>query len=165
MRKLARCIARAKIRPQYAVRVAHRIRLGSHLRLEQAVGPFGRHVDTGAARVEFPTVINAAESALFVATEEHRRAPVRAKGVDQADAAVTRTERDEVLAEQPDADRRAVFLPELLAQQKREPEAAHKRTHRRPWTGLREELVLGLAEHRFPGFDEVGALRFTNAGP
>ena len=67
-------------------------------------------IDAVAFDVEFPAVIDAAQPAFLVAPEEQRDAAMRAEFVDQADAAVAVAERDEILAEQSDAHRRAVRL-------------------------------------------------------
>ena len=73
------------------------------------------HVDAGAGDVELPAVIDAAQAAFLVAPEVQRGATVRAEFVDQADAAFAVAERDQVLAEQADADRRTVGFGDLAA--------------------------------------------------
>ena len=70
-------------------------------------------IDAIAFDVEFPAVIDAAQPAFLVAPEIQRDAAVRAEFVDQTDAALAVAERDEVLAEQLDAHRRAVRLGDL----------------------------------------------------
>ena len=62
--------------------------------------------------VELPAVIDAAQTALFVAAEEHRRAAVRAERARPGRRLpLAVAERDEVFAEQADANRRAVRSP------------------------------------------------------
>jgi len=87
----------------------HGIRGDRHLRLEERIRRFGGHVDAGAVLVELPTVIDAAQPALFVAAEKHRRAAVRAERIDQTHVTVAIAKCDEVFAEQTHAHRSASF--------------------------------------------------------
>src|ERR1700690_3141650 len=72
-----------------------RVRLDSHLALEERVRGLRRHIDAVAGAIEFPAVIDATQTALFVAPEEQRRAPVRAVRGDETDFAVRITEGNE----------------------------------------------------------------------
>ena len=57
-------------------------------------------------------------------------------------------EGDQVLAQDLDADGRAIGLRQLLRQQHGHPEAAEEIAHRRARPGPREQLVVIGAEHR-----------------
>ena len=60
---------RTEIRPDDAAEFARRIRCEPDLVLEVILRRFVHHVGAGAGDVELPTVINAAQTALFVATK------------------------------------------------------------------------------------------------
>ena len=62
-------------------------------------------------------MIDTPQPAFFVAPEEQRRATVRAEGTDDPDLAVRVAKSDQVLAENPDARRIAVWLTQLLGDQ------------------------------------------------
>src|SRR5712671_4867029 len=68
--------------------------------LHRRIGGLIGHVHAVAVDVEFPTMVDAAQPALLVAAEEHRRPPVRAIGIDQANAVVAVAEGDQILAEE-----------------------------------------------------------------
>src|ERR1700741_1731665 len=70
-----------------------------------------QHVAVG---VVLPTVINAAQSALFVAAEKKRSAAVGAMFVQETDASLAVTKSYEVLAKQTHAHGRAVRLGNFL---------------------------------------------------
>ena len=55
--------------------------------------------------------------------------------------------RDQLLAEQLEAQGRAVGLGQLPGKERRHPVAAHHLAHRRAGAGPREELVLFLCQH------------------
>src|SRR5712671_3815596 len=55
--------------------------------LHRRIGGLIGHVHAVAVDVEFPTMVDAAQPTLLVAAEEHRRPPVRAIGIDQANSA------------------------------------------------------------------------------
>src|SRR4029077_3716530 len=67
-------------------------------------------VDTTAVDGEFPAVINATQPALLVAPEPQRGAAMWTIFVEEPDPAVAVAERDEILAQQPDAHRRGAGL-------------------------------------------------------
>src|SRR5260370_972364 len=77
-------------------------------RFEVGLSRFVGHVDAFTARVEFPTVVDAAQARLLVAPEEQRRAAVRAVVGDKAGRAVGIAPGNEVLAQHADADRVAI---------------------------------------------------------
>src|SRR5216684_137924 len=67
-------------------------------------------IDAIAFDVELPTVIDAAQAGFLVPSEPQRGAAVRAKLVDEADAALAVAKTDELLAEELHADRRAILF-------------------------------------------------------
>src|SRR5580700_9867361 len=86
---------------------------------------------------EFPAVIDATQPALLVAPEKQRGATMWTIFAEELDPAVAVTERDEVLAQQPDAHRRAIGLGDLAHQESRDPIAPHRLAHRRPGSATR----------------------------
>jgi hypothetical protein len=61
-------------------------------------------------------MIYAADSAILIAAVEKRRAPVGTEGIDQPNAAVRVPKGNQILAQQPDAQWRAIVLIELRRQ-------------------------------------------------
>ena len=66
------------------------------------------HLQAIAGGVELPAVIDAAQAALFIATEEQRGAAVRAAMIEDADAARAVAEGDQPFAKQHQAQRIAI---------------------------------------------------------
>jgi len=66
---------------------------------------------------------------------------VRAKLVDQADAAVGIAKRQQILAQDADAHLRSIRLGKLGIEQNRQPVAAHQVAHRRARTDADEQLL------------------------
>ena len=106
-----------------------------------------RHLDALAGHVEFPAVIGAAQAALLVAAEPQRDAAMGAELVDQAVAALAVAERNEPLGQELHPHRRAVVFRQFLGEQRRRPIAAEQLPHRRPRSGLGDEIVLIGSEH------------------
>src|ERR1700675_1185283 len=109
---------------------------GLHLVLEILVRRHARHVDAVARDVEFPAVIDAADSALLVASQKQRGAAVRAAMVHHADPACAVTKRDQLLAEQHQPDRRTVAL-KFGGLRGRNPVLPHQLAHYRSGADLR----------------------------
>src|SRR5262249_61265894 len=103
----------AHVDPDQAGTLDGAVGLGLDFLLEALVLGHVRHVEAVAGDVELPAVIDAAQPALLVAAEEQRGATVRAAMVDHADAALAVAEGHKLLAQQHQADRRAVaaYLP------------------------------------------------------
>src|SRR5579864_3070298 len=93
-------------------------------------------------------MVDAAQAILFIATEEQRSAPMRAIVLDQADLVGCRAEGDQLLAEQLDADWRAIRHRSFIRFHHRQPVLAEQITHQRPWPDSTEELVFFLTQHR-----------------
>jgi hypothetical protein len=66
---------------------------------EPAFGRLRRHLNDVALHVDFPAVIETAQSALLVAAKRQRHAAMRAVFVEHAQAALGVAEHDEVFAE------------------------------------------------------------------
>ena len=112
---------------------------------EVALGRLGGHVDAIAVDVEFPTMVDAANAALFIAPEVERRATVRAVRLQDADLATGVAKRDQVLAEQTQAHRRTIRLGQFLWQHRGQPEAAKQLAHGRSRTDTTREFIVFLA--------------------
>src|SRR5260221_746941 len=67
--------------------------------------------------------------------------------VDQADAPVAVAERDQLLAQQFHANRRAVALRQLRVEQRGYPVAPEQLTHRRAGAGAGEQFIHLLSQH------------------
>jgi hypothetical protein len=61
--------------------------------------------------------------------------------LEEPDPAIAVAERDEILAQQPDAHRRAIGLGDLAHQQGRDPVAPHRIAHRCPASDPGQQLV------------------------
>ena len=145
-----RRVLRPHVRPDHVVALDARIGHGAHLRLERALLGLARHVDARALAVELPAVVHAADPFALVAPEEERGAAMRAVVLDQPDPTRRDAERDEVLAEQTHAHRRAVGLGELGGEQRGNPVLADEVARGCPGSDAAEEVVLGGGEHRGP---------------
>ncbi len=111
---------RSHIGPDHAVAFPAGIGGDLDLLLEPALHRLGRGIHHRAGDVEFPAVIDAAQTAILVAAEHHRRSPMRAGIGDEADPLLRVAERDEILAEQHDALRPAVG-DQVLREEERYP--------------------------------------------
>ena len=72
---------------------------------------------------------------------------MRAELLQEPDPSGAVAERDQRLAEQPDADRRAVRLGDLARQQRGQPVAPHQPAERRPLPHPGDELVVFPGQH------------------
>ena len=146
-----RLVGRPEKGPHVVAPFPRRIRRDLHPLAQILVaGRIARHgwdLQAVAIHVEFPAVIGAANTAVFVAAKEQVRAAMRAARFHQPDAVLAVAERDQVLAEQPDAHRRAVGDRHLPRDQRRDPEPAEQRSHWRARTGAGQRLVLVPGQH------------------
>ena len=147
MRNLAFGPGRSEICPQHAGLLTHRIRHDRDLRFEERIRGLRWHVDARAAPIEFPAMVDAAHSIFFITTEKDRCAAVRTERIDEPDVPAGGAERDEVLAQQPHAQRRPIGH-ELICEQKRQPKAADEITHRCACAGSRQQFVFFDTEHK-----------------
>ena len=100
----------AHVAPDDAAAFKAGIGLDLHARLQRTSRRLRRHVGAIAMTVKFPAMINAAQTTLFVAPKEHRRAPVRAEGVDKGHMPLAVAEGYKILAQQTHPHGRAVGL-------------------------------------------------------
>jgi hypothetical protein len=141
-----RRLAAPEIGPHDAAVLDRRIGDGAHLALELAARRLGRHVDAAAGHVELPAMVDAAQTAFLVSPEEERHPAVRAVFLEHAHPAVRVAERDEPLAEQPDAHRRAVAR-DLLRKQRRRPILSHHPAERRTRSDPGHQFVVFARKH------------------
>ena len=147
-RRRRHLVGRAEIGPDQPAQLDGRIGGEVDVLLELVLRRLVELIDAIAFDVEFPAVIDAAQPAFLVAPEEQRDAAMRAEFVDQTDAALAVAERDEVLAEQPDAHRRAVGLGDLRRQAGGDPIPPHRIAHRRPGPDAGDQFVFLRWQHR-----------------
>src|SRR5262249_6089620 len=119
VRQRRRRAARPHVGPDDVVALGTRIGRGAHLRLEAALRRLAGHVDARALAIELPAVVHAADPFLFVTAEEERCAAMWAVILDETDLAGRGAEGDQVLAEEPDPDGRAVLLRKLARHERR----------------------------------------------
>ena len=119
--------ARSHVDPDDAGALHDLVGFRLHLLLE-ARRRQARHVHAVAGDVELPAVIDAADPALLVASEEQRGTAVRAAVVHHADPALAVAKRDQLLAEQHQANGRPVAR-ELRGERRRDPVAPHQLAH------------------------------------
>src|SRR6185312_8454545 len=100
-----------------------------------------RRIDHLALGRNLPAVEDTAQPALFVAAQRHRRAAMRTGFVDEADTPVRRAERDEILAHEAHALRRAV-AGQRRRTDRRHPVFAQQFAHRRAGIGAHQQFVL-----------------------
>src|SRR5579875_599725 len=147
------------IGPDDAAALDRRIGFDLDAVLHRAGRRLARQIDTSARRIELPAVIDAAQAAFLVAAEEQRRAPMRAISIDEADRAVAVAEGDEVLAQKPYADRRAIALGQFARQSRRLPIASHQIAHGRPRADAADLLVVLVLEHGWPRSKKAAGTR------
>ncbi len=139
--------ALAHIDPDEAVALGDLVGLGPDLFLVVLMRRRVRHVDAIAVHVEFPAVIDAAEAVLLVAAEEQRGAAMRAAVIHDADPAGAVAKRDQPLAEQQEAQRRAVAL-QFRRHRRRQPVLPHQLAHRGAGADPDQILAVLLFAHR-----------------
>jgi hypothetical protein len=99
-------------------------------------------------------MVDAAETAAFAATEVERSAAMRTALAEQSDLARAVAERDEILAEDPHADRRRIRTGEIGRLQDRQPVLPEEVAHERPRSDARQGFVV---------LDPHGSRRLTPA--
>ncbi len=106
---------------------------------------FERHFQAGAAFVEQPAVVIAAQALVFEDAVGEVGAAVRAVRIDEAVGAALVFVEDQVFAHQTDGLDRVVI--QLCHGGERHPVASQELAHERAGAGLHELLVLLFAEH------------------
>ena len=140
-------VLRPHIDPDPAAPLGGRIGLHPHLAPVVGLGRLVRHLHAIAVHIELPAVIDAAQAAVLIAAEIERGAPVGAFLVENADPAARVPEGHEVLAQQPEPHRVAIGPRQLLRHERRKPEPAEQRAHRRAGTGPAEQFVVFRFQH------------------
>jgi hypothetical protein len=140
---------RTQIGPDNAAIFTRRIGRNGDLVVEAILRRFIRHIHAGAGDIEFPSVIDAAQAALFVAAPKEAGTPVRAELIDQAHPALGIAESDQVLAQNAQPDRRAIGRRNLACQQRRQPIAAEIIAGGRASCRPNQQLVFFTREHEF----------------
>lgn len=138
--------AGTEIGPDEAGALHHREGASLDLVLEVLVRQHVRHVNAVAGDVELPAVVDAADAARLVAAEEQRGAAMRAAMVHHADLARAVAEGDQLLAEQHQAERRAV-RGQFRRHAGRDPVLPHQLAHRRAGAGMDQDLAVALGRH------------------
>ena len=105
-------------------------------------------VGAGAAHVELPAVVHAAQAVFLVAAVEHGGAAVRAVRIHQAGAAAAVLEQDQLLTQHFHPYRIAVGARHFLGQRHRQPEPPEQIAHRGARAGATDQFVLFTREHR-----------------
>ena len=147
LRERGLLLRRTQVHPDHVPDLLDRERPRAQPVLVRRVAGLGRHLEARAVDAKLPPVVDASQAALFVAAERKRRQTVRAGRIDEADLPVGVAEGHEVLAEQPDADRRPVALRDLFGQERRDPIASHHRAHRCPRSDGCQERALSFGQH------------------
>jgi hypothetical protein len=114
--------------------------LDMRLHARAVVGLAG-HVEDIALDIEFPAVIEAAQTAFLVAPESERGLAMRAMLAEDAEPTLCIAEDDQVLAQEPCPHWRPVGLGDFFRQAGGQPMAAHQRAHRRCPLDPAQELV------------------------
>src|SRR5439155_5709105 len=104
-------------------------------------------IEAVAVDVELPAMIDAAQAGFLVASKPQRSAAVRAEFVDKADTALAVAKADQTLAQQLNANRRAVGLRKLPRKKRRNPVAPQHVTHRGPRSRPRHQFVVFARQH------------------
>ena len=99
LRQRRRRILRAHIGPEYAIAFDARIGFRFDTLFQPAAFGLGRHVQNVAFNVEFLTVVDTADTTLFISSEHQWGAAMRAGICDQSWTAVAIAKGNEILAE------------------------------------------------------------------
>jgi hypothetical protein len=105
-----------------------------------------RHLEAVACRVELPAVIDAAQAALLIAAEEQGGTAMRAAVIEDADPPRTVAKRDQLLAQEHQAQRIAVG-GQFRRQTGRQPILAHQSAHRGAGSDAGQQFVFGCSGH------------------
>jgi hypothetical protein len=144
-RQRRRLRARSHVDPDDAGALHHLVGLRLHFLLEARRWQ-ARHIEAIAGDVELPAVVDAANSAILVASQKQRCAAVRAAMVHDADSACAVAKGNQLLAEQHQAKRRAVAR-ELRGHGRGDPITPHQLAHHGAWANAREFHAFGSRRH------------------
>src|SRR4029434_446210 len=133
--------------PDKATSFSYRVRLGPLSQPLRGSRRFRWHVHHVAFDIELPAVIEAAQTAFFVATERKRGAAMQAIFSEHPELSVGIPEDDQVLTEQPRSRRRTIGLGNFLGHAYRKPVATHNAAHGRMALDSAKKLVLLSCQH------------------
>ena len=150
VRHRRRRLPAAHVRPDHAAGLPARIGALTHLVPEVALSGLARHVHAAPAHVVLPAVVDAAQAAGLVPSEEQRGSAVGAVFLHETNAPLGVAEDDQILAQQTDALRVAARVRDLGAEHHREPVLAQQTAHRRPGAYAGQQFVVFLGEHGAP---------------
>src|SRR5207237_685695 len=143
--ELGLLFARAHVGPHDARLLNRWIGEETDAALEVALGRLGRHIHALAGSVELPSVVDATQPGLFIATQEERGQPVRTVLVEQPHISIGVAERNEVFTQQLHAYWWRVRGRQLAGEQGWHPVATQYVAHRGTGPDARNQLIL------FPG--------------
>src|ERR1700676_2480085 len=122
--QLGLALWRAHISPDQASVLARGVSRDPYLVFKPVLLRLIGHVDAGALDVEFPSVINASQAALFIAAPKKARSPVGTELINQSHTPVRVPEGNQVFSQEPHPDRGTVWSWHLRGQQRGYPKAA-----------------------------------------
>jgi hypothetical protein len=140
-------VRRAHIDPDKAARFAHRIGFVFDLFDKARARRLGRHFDDIAVHVHFPAVIEAAQTAFFIASVEERGAAMRAEFIHHADTALRIAEGNEIFAQNAHAHGIAIGFGHFFRETGGQPIAAHHLAHGRIALDTAEQVVFMVGQH------------------
>src|SRR5215468_12721164 len=112
-----------------------------------AVARFRRRLEHVSIHIILPTVVNAAQPALFVAPEIQRCPAVGAVLGKQADASLSVSKSYQFLAQHAHPSGRAVTLGDFFGQERWNPVAPDKLAHGHSPVSLGKKLVIFYRQH------------------
>src|SRR5690606_5554694 len=127
--------------------LARRICQKSDTVLVARVGRRVRNFHAVPLHVELPAVVDTAQAAFLVSPVVEARPAMRASRLHDTDPAFRVAERNQILAEYLEPDRRAIRLGNLPRKRHRKPEAAEVRPSRGSGPGSCQKLVVLRAQH------------------
>jgi hypothetical protein len=143
---------RAHIGPKHPVSLLAGIGLDPGAFLEAAARRLSRHVGHRAGHIEFPAMVDAAQSAIFVSPKDQRCAAVRTGLVNQTDPAFGIPEGNQILAQQPDTFRLPV-LDQIGRRQKGNPVKPEQVSKGRPLPDPDQSFIVFVRKHDVPPSD------------
>ena len=113
-----------------------------------------RHIHHIAVHVEFPAVIETAQTAILVPAEGERRTAMAAEFIDRAETALCIAEHDQVFTQQAHTGRFTIAFGHFFRHAGRNPVLAHNAAHRRGGFDKAQKVVF------FPGNHDASPVWF-----
>src|ERR1700722_13457759 len=139
--QLGLVLRRPHISPYQASVFARGVSRDPYLVFESVLLRLVGHVDAGAIHVEFPSVVNASQAALFIAAPEKARSPVGTELINQSHMPVRGPEGNQVFSQEPHPDRGTVWSWHLRGQQRGYPKPAEVFSCGSSRIGLSESFI------------------------